>query len=72
MTVVVGGFFGSMNGPFVGFTIPYTESFRLMAEHDTKHITAGFEFKPAKEACLRWMFRDSSVMWSGGVWGGVF
>jgi len=69
MTVVVGAFFGSMNGPFVGFSIPYTESFRLLGEHDSKHISAGFEFKPAKEASLRWMFRDSSVMWSVGFSG---
>ena len=69
MTVVIGGFFGSMNGPFVGVTIPYTETFRLLAEHDTKHITAGFEFKPAKEASIRWMFRDQTVMWSVGFSG---
>lgn len=68
MTVVIGAFFGSMNGPFVGFSIPYTECFRLLGEHDTKHIAAGFEFKPSKETSIRWLFRDSSVMWSAGFW----
>jgi len=69
MTVALGAFFGSMNGPFVGVVIPYTECFRMLAEHDTKRLTAGFEFKPVRGASLRWMFQDGSVLWSAGFSG---
>ena len=67
MQVVLGGFWGSMSGPFVGITIPYTEAFRLLAEHDTKTISAGFEFKPTKETSLRWIFRNRQVLWAVGI-----
>ncbi|MEZ5163858.1 MAG: hypothetical protein R2688_08960 [Fimbriimonadaceae bacterium] len=47
---------------FAGMEIPFSKEFRLLAEHDSRFITAGIELKPVEEASLRFLFRDGSPM----------
>lgn len=47
---------------YAGFEIPFSREVRLLAEHDSRFITAGFELKPVEEASLRFLFRDGYPM----------
>lgn len=49
---------GRHGAPFVGVMIPYSESFRLLAEHDGWHLNAGVEVRPIQNTAFRWVVRD--------------
>ncbi len=48
--------------PVVGASIPFSEEFRLLAEHDGFRISAGFEIRPSKPLALRFMVRERSSL----------
>jgi hypothetical protein len=61
--VTVGAGMGAFRGAFVGFLLPVTDRFRLIAEHDSRRITAGVELRPIPAVSLKWMHRqDSSLL----------
>jgi hypothetical protein len=66
MKLTLGVVGGSMNGPFVGVTVPFTRSFIGLAEHDSRRLSAGFEFKPTRDTSLKWIFRENQVLWAAG------
>ena len=45
-------------------SLPFTPWFKLLAEYDTGRITHGIEYKPAKAATVRLLFRDDQTFWS--------
>lgn len=45
---------------FFGVSLPFAREFRLLAEHDSTAITAGFELRPRPEATLRVLWRDGA------------
>jgi len=47
---------------FFNFALPLSEQFRIIGEHDSFRISAGLEFRPLEDACLRLLFRDGSPM----------
>lgn len=54
------GFWSRTTGAaFANVRLPFTEWFSLMAEHDSRRITAGFELTPVSDASFR-------VLWRGG------
>lgn len=62
MELTVGGGGGRRNGLFTGVVLPFTWQFRGFAEHDTRRITAGFEFRPVTGAALRLMWREGTPL----------
>lgn len=63
MELTLGGGGGSRrSGLFTGVVLPLTWQFRAFAEHDTRRITAGFEFRPLNGAALRLMWREGSPL----------
>lgn len=55
---------GDHDGYFVGVTIPFRESFRLLAEHDGRRVNAALEFRPLKDVWVRWIHRPEQSLWS--------
>jgi hypothetical protein len=66
MQLTIGAYQGGLNGPFVGVSIPFSHTFIGIAEHDSRQLTAGFEFKPTPDSSIQWLFRDNEVLWSAG------
>jgi len=66
MQLTLGVVTGGLNGPFVGVTVPFSNTFIGIAEHDSRELTAGFEFKPTDDTSIKWLFRDDRVLWSAG------
>lgn len=62
LELTLGGGFGDRGGLFTGVVIPLTWQFRGFAEHDSRRITAGFEFRPIRGVGLRLMWRDRDPM----------
>jgi hypothetical protein len=56
LTLGVGS--GRYKGVFMGAKVPFSNSVRLLAEHDSRRVTAGVEFAPAKDVTLRWVVGD--------------
>ncbi|MCE9560384.1 MAG: hypothetical protein K8R88_15720 [Armatimonadetes bacterium] len=59
VTVGLGG--GSIRGLFVGTRLPITDRFRIIAEHDSRRISAGIEILPIPNAKIQWVFRDKTT-----------
>ena len=60
----IGAFVGASDAMFVGVSLPFSESFRLVAEHDSFRIGAGFEVRPVRDFSVRWIQRDGQNQWS--------
>jgi len=54
----------SLRGLFVGASLPFTDHFRLLAEHDSFRMTAGFEMKPLPGLALRMLYRQDETLLS--------
>lgn len=61
--VTVGGGLGAFRGVYMGTMLPVTDQFRLLAEHDSRRITAGIELRPLRDFRVRWVHsRDQSCV----------
>jgi len=58
----VGAMSGGRNSIFVGILLPFSESLRVMAEHDGMRVTAGLELRPADGLALKWLFRPNQTL----------
>lgn len=47
---------------FVGVLLPFSPSYRILAEHDGERITAGFEFRPGPGVVARALFRRDRTL----------
>lgn len=45
-------------GLFVGTRLPFTDRFRMIAEHDSRQLTFGFEWIPIQNGRLLWQTND--------------
>lgn len=54
--------FGDVTAPFFGLSLPFRESFRLLAEFDTRRVSGGFEFRPHRDVWVRWIHRESQSL----------
>ena len=62
LELTLGGGVGRKSGVFVGFELPFTWQFRLLAEHDIRRVTAGVEYRPFTGAGVRLMVRDEGPL----------
>lgn len=62
LELTLGGGFGHRGGLFTGVVLPWTWQFRSFAEHDSRAITAGFEFRPVAGAAIRLMWRENEPL----------
>lgn len=46
-------------GIFLGMMLPLQANLRLIAEHDSRKLTAGFELRAAKNIGVRWLFDEN-------------
>lgn len=44
--------------PYVGFMLPLTDQFRLLAEHDGYRVNAGIDLRPVRHLALKVLFID--------------
>jgi hypothetical protein len=47
-------------GLFLGASVPIAQPFRIVAEHDSRRLWAGFDIRPVKDASLKVMFSETS------------
>ena len=52
---------GRRSGVFVGFMLPMTWQFRILAEHDLNRVAGGFEYRPFRGGALRAIFQSGST-----------
>ncbi|HJP82547.1 MAG TPA: hypothetical protein VJ835_03495 [Fimbriimonadaceae bacterium] len=60
--ITIGAYFGSVNAPFVGVMLPFTDYVRALAEFDGRRINAGVEFRPMANLGLRATFERNDVL----------
>jgi hypothetical protein len=58
----IGASFGHTTKVFVGASVPFTNNFRLLAEHNGDGINAGFEFRPAENLALRFLTEQQHTL----------
>ena len=63
----VGAVVGRESHAFVGMSLPTTEHFRFLAEHDGFRISAGAEYKMSQGPFFRLVFRESQTLLSAGM-----
>lgn len=57
------GFWNRSEGvAFGGVSLPFSEHLKLLAEHDSRHLTAGFELSPLEGGSFRFLFRKNQVL----------
>ncbi|MCH8977845.1 MAG: hypothetical protein IH945_01205 [Armatimonadetes bacterium] len=57
------GFWSRREGvAFGGVVLPFSEHLKLLAEHDARHLTAGFELSPINGGSFRFLFRKNQVL----------
>lgn len=62
-TEVTFGFWDRSEGlMFAGAVLPFSEHLKLLVEHDSHQLTAGFQISPIKGADFRFMFRANEVL----------
>lgn len=49
---------GRFRGVFLGFMLPVTPQWRIVAENDFRASQAGIEFRPHRDVQLQWIFRE--------------
>lgn len=52
--------------PFVGVSVPFTDRFLLVAEHDSRRPIGGLELRPFAGASVRWLHQPEKSMWQIG------
>ena len=57
----IGAGAGTFKGIFVGTRLPVTDRFRIIAEHDSRQISAGIEILPVHNAKIQWVFRAKTT-----------
>lgn len=62
MELTLGFTLGSKNAAFVGLSLPFSENFRLLAEHDGFRATGGLELKTRSDVALRLLFRSNETL----------
>lgn len=62
LEVTVGGASNSRQPIFAGASLPLLDTFRLLAEHDSRKLTAGLELVPVKGTALRLLFRQDRTL----------
>lgn len=66
--VTIGAGAGAFRGPFTAAMLPVTNSFRLLAEHDSRRFVGGLELRPFRDLRVRWIhtrdFSCVSVGWT--------
>jgi hypothetical protein len=60
--ITIGAYFGSVNSPFVGVMLPFTDYVRVLAEFNGRRINAGVEIRPTNEFGLRATFERRDVL----------
>jgi len=60
--ITIGGYFGSINSPFVGVMLPFTDKLRFLAEFNGRRITAGVDIRPTNDIGLRAVFDQRDVL----------
>jgi hypothetical protein len=63
----IGAFVGRTSHMFVGVSLPVSERFRFLAEHDGHIVSAGAEFKPTNGTYFRMIFRSNETLLSVGT-----
>lgn len=63
----LGASLGARNGAIVSFNIPFTNWLRIVSEFDAGRLTQGLEYRPAKEAVVRMLFEEKSVLWTASL-----
>lgn len=56
--LIMGFGIGGFRGAFTGLSLPISSQFRLVAEYDSRRITAGLDYRPDKAIQLRLLARD--------------
>jgi hypothetical protein len=60
-TEVTLGFWNANSGAaFFNVRLPFAEQFRLIAEHDSKELIAGADFRPLPDLSVKWLFRSGA------------
>lgn len=62
MEVTVGAATNVRHPIFVGAMVPLSSKLRLLAEHDSEHITAGIELRPFEGIAVRALFRSDRTL----------
>ena len=57
--ISIAGTYGRKSTAMVGFMLPVTNGFRIMAEHDGYRVNAGFEMRPYMNVGFRYFFIGS-------------
>jgi hypothetical protein len=60
--VTMGVQFGNINSGFVGASIPLSNNFRLLAEHNGARVSVGFELAVAKTLKARAFTQDGTLL----------
>lgn len=63
----LGASVGSRNGVIASFNIPFTNWIRFVSEYDAGKLTQGLEYRPAKEATVRMLFEERTVLWTASL-----
>jgi len=53
---------GGIRGGFFGVSLPFADQLRLIAEHDSFRLTAGFDVRPWRDLSIRWLFRQHETL----------
>lgn len=65
----LGAYFGSRNAFFVGASLPFSSTLRLLVEHDSQRPAAGLEFSPTPNLSVRWVTSPQSTALSFSLQG---
>jgi len=65
--MTLGGFVGRESNAFVGVSLPASDQFRFLAEHDGEKLSAGAELKTTTGSYFRLVFRGPQTLLSVGA-----
>lgn len=65
--VTLGVMKGKYTRPYVGLSLPFSEEFRLLVEHNGLRAAAGFEIRPAPMLGLRFQVREKQTFVSAQI-----
>lgn len=60
--ITIGGYFGAINAPFIGASLPFTDYVRFLSEYDGRRVSAGVEVRPVKDIGIRAVFEGRDVL----------
>lgn len=67
LTLTLGAYVGSINAAFVGVDLPFTNEVHMLAEHNGRRITFGFEVQPVRWGSIRLLFRERDTLLSAAI-----